>query len=123
VLACLAMLRLRAIVVVVAMLASPLALLARGVFCDPSACNCAMICPMQVSHSQPKCGMTEHAATCGNHQGHHALDYGFIAPFAPAVPLPVAQVPGPRAAQNFVTPYAQLSVDGVSRTPFEPPRS
>lgn len=67
--------------------------------------------------------MARHAATCGSHQGHHALDYGFIAPFAPAVPLSHAELPGPRGAQTFVTQYAQLSVDGVSHTPFEPPRS
>jgi hypothetical protein len=117
------MLRFRAIVVVVALLASPLALLARGVFCDPSACNCTMICPMQMAQSQPMCGMAKHAGTCGSHQGHHALDYGLIAPFAPAVPLPHAELPSPRGSQSFVMQYAQLSVDGVFNAPFEPPRS
>jgi hypothetical protein len=69
------------------------------------------------------CGVAEHAPMCGTHQGRHALDYGFIAPFAPAVPLPHAQLLGPRIANESVPHYAQLSVDGISSVPFEPPRS
>jgi hypothetical protein len=120
--------RLKAIVVAIAMLAAPLALLARGVFCDPSECNCAVMCPMHTSHSQsqPMCGSARHASTapmCGTHQGHHALDYGFLAPFAPGVPLAHAQLIAPLASSEFITQSAQFTVDGISSAPFEPPRS
>ncbi len=115
--------RLPAILVIVALLASPLALLARGIFCDPSECTCRVVCPMHASHTQPMCGVVKQAPMCGTHQGRHALDYGFIAPFAPAVPLPHAQLPGPRTFSGSVPHFAQLSVDGISSVPFEPPRS
>jgi hypothetical protein len=118
-----AMPRFQAMLVVVALIAAPLSLLARGIACDPSTCDCAASCAMHLSHSKPICGMAQHAPMCGTHQGHHALDYGFIAPFAPAAPLPHAQLARPLASQNFVVQFSQLSVDGVSPLPFEPPRS
>jgi len=120
--------RFKAILVAIAMLAAPLALLARGVFCDPAECNCAVMCPMHASHSQsqPMCGTARHASSapmCGVHQGHHALDYGFIAPFAPAVPLAHAQLTAPVASSALIAHSAQFAVDGISSAPFEPPRS
>lgn len=116
--------RISALLVVIALLAAPVALLARGIFCDPTECNCATICPMmQDSHSQPMCGMAKHAPMCGTHQGRHALDYGFIAPFAPTAPLPQAQLAAPLASLEFLEPFAQFSIDGVPAAPFNPPRS
>jgi hypothetical protein len=110
-----------ATLVILALLAAPVALLARGVFCDPSECKCMVICAR--AHSKPMCGMVQHAPMCGTHQGHHALDYGFIAPFAPAIPLPYVAVESPVASREFISQLAQVSVDGISSVPFEPPRS
>lgn len=117
--------RLEAILVIVAFLAAPIALLARGVFCDPAECDCMTICAHLVSQGKPMCGMAKHAAApmCGTHQGHHALDYGFIAPFAPAIPLPHAALSVPLASREFAPQLAQVSVDGIHSVPFEPPRS
>jgi hypothetical protein len=109
--------------VIIALLAAPIALLARGFACDMSECDCKMTCAMQVSHSRPMCGMATHAPMCATHQGHHPLDYGFIAPFAPAVPLPQAALVAPVVSREFVSQLAQFSVDGISSAPFEPPRS
>jgi hypothetical protein len=118
-----AMLRAQAILVVIALLATPLVLVARGIVCDPAECDCMVVCARQVSHSQPKCDAAKHTPMCGTHQGHHALDYGFIAPFAPAVPLPHAQLSAPVSFIQFVAPYVQSPVAGFSSAPFEPPRS
>jgi hypothetical protein len=117
------MARFSALAVMIALLAAPVSLVARGIFCDPSQCNCAVMCPMHASQSQPLCGMAKHAPMCGTHQGRHALDYGFISPFAPAVPLPHVQLANPLFSQGFAVQYAQFSVNGVSPSVFEPPRS
>jgi hypothetical protein len=117
------MFRAQAVLVVIALLATPLVLVARGIVCDPAECTCMVVCARQVSHSQPMCGAAKHAPMCGTHQGHHALDYGFIAPFAPAVPLPHAQLAAPASSSAFVAQYVQSPVVGFSSTPFQPPRS
>lgn len=115
--------RIQAILVILAFLAAPVALLARGIFCDPAECKCMTVCAHQMSQSKPMCGMAGHAPMCGTHQGHHALDYGFIAPFAPAVPLPQATVAVPTAARLLLATFSQSALDGVFAVPFEPPRS
>ena len=108
--------RFSAILVVIALLAAPVSLVARGIFCDPAECEGVVICPMHMS------GASQHAPMCGTHQGRHALDYGFIAPFAPAIPLPHAQLAAPLASHEWLAEYTQFSVAGISPIPFEPPR-
>lgn len=120
------MLRLPAYLVVVALLATPLALLARGIACDPSACDCMSMCARQAgAHDQHLCGGAMHATApmCGTHRGNHALDYGFIAPLAPTAPLPRIQLAKPNASIEGVTRYAQSAIAGFLSAPFEPPRS
>lgn len=122
-----AMRRVQAIFVILAFLAAPVALLARGVFCDPTECKCMTVCAHQMSSSssstRPLCGMAKHAPMCGTQQGHHALDYGFIAPFAPAIPLPQAEMAVPATMRAIMVTFSQSSIDGISSLPFEPPRS
>ena len=115
--------RIQAILVILAFLAAPVSLVARGIFCDPAQCKCMTMCAYQMSHSKPMCGMAKHAPMCGSQQGHHALDYGFIAPFAPAIPLSQATVATPAAARLVFPAFSQSSIDGISSVPFEPPRS
>jgi hypothetical protein len=118
-----AMVRFQGILVVIALLAAPLALMVRGIVCDPSECKCMTVCAhMSMSQSQPNCGMATHAPMCGTHQGHHALDYGFISPFAPAVPIPQTHLAGLAASHEFVSAFSQSSVNGFLASPFEPPR-
>jgi hypothetical protein len=116
--------RFSAILVVMALLAAPVSLVARGIFCDSAECEGAVICPMHMAGaSQPIGGMAKHAPMCGTHQARHALDYGFIAPFAPAIPLAHAQIAVPAASHEFREENSQLLADGVSSAPFTPPRS
>jgi hypothetical protein len=117
------MTRLHSVLVVIALLAAPLALLVRGVVCDPAQCSCMMVCPVQASHSQPLCGAAKHAPMCGTHQGHHALDYGFIAPIAPTMLSAQIPVTIPGFSWEFVATLAQSAISGFVSAPFEPPRS
>jgi len=118
------MFRTQAIVVVKALLSVPLALLARGLACDTSNCQCAAMCGAQ-EHSAHRtlCGEAPRAPMCGTHQGHHALDYGFIAPIAPTAPLSQVKLDSPVLSRELIAEYAQSSVAGFFSAPFEPPRS
>jgi hypothetical protein len=107
------MARFHAIAVIVALLSAPMALLVRGIVCDPAECTCMTVCAGHMSNSSGRakdlCGAPkESAPMCGTHQGHHALDYGFAAPMV---------------FREFVALYGQSSILGVAPAPFEPPRS
>jgi len=119
------MLRLPAYLVILALLATPLALLARGIACNPSECDCMALCARQAaSQHMHLCGASKHAAPmCGTHRGNHALDYGFIAPIAPTAPIPLAQLAPLFASSEWVAPYEQSPVSGFVSALFEPPRS
>src|ERR1700690_2992600 len=118
------MLRFPVYLVIAALLATPLALLARGIACNPSQCDCMALCARQAAaRDMHLCGATKHAPMCGTHRGNHALDYGFISPMAPTAPIPRAQLAGPSSSNEFVAAYAQSSVTGFLPAPFEPPRS
>jgi len=118
------MLRLPAYLVMIALLATPLALVARGIACNPSECDCMAMCARQGAERDLRlCGTTKHAPMCETHRGNHALDYGFIAPIAPTPPLTSVQLEGPTTSNEFVTEYAQSGVTRSLSEPFEPPRS
>ena len=100
------------IVVVVALVATPLALLARGVACDNSPFMC---CMLHSQHSQ--------ICHCPMKSGHRALDFGFIAPIAPTHPMPIIKLVVPGEMRQAVAGYAQSLVSVFLSAPFEPPRS
>jgi hypothetical protein len=111
--------------VILALLATPLALVARGIACNPSQCDCMAMCARQAAaQSMRLCGASRHAAPmCGTHRGNHALDYGFIAPMAPTAPVAPARLAQPDRANEFVASYSQSPVIGFSSTLFQPPRA
>jgi hypothetical protein len=118
-----------AILVIVALLASPLALLARGLACEPSVCICT--CSGQHGHSSsPQLDAADlhrvaggYCPACRTKLKHHPADYGFIAPVAPTAPLPVVAVPSPAVAREFAATFTQSPVAGFFSNPFEPPRA
>ena len=124
VLGCGGMLRLPAYFVITALLATPLALLARGIACNPSDCNCMALCARQAAaHSEHLCGAARLAPMCGTHRSNHAIDYGFIAPIPPTAPIPRARLAELAVSNDFVTPEAQSAIAGSLSVPFHPPRS
>jgi hypothetical protein len=122
------MMRFHAIAVIVALLSTPMALLVRGIVCDPAECKCMTVCTGQgsnsASHANELCGAAKHTAPmCGIHQGHHALDYGFIAPIAPTMLSAQTAAPNPELSREFVVPMTRSAISGFIPAPFEPPRS
>jgi hypothetical protein len=129
--------RTQAILVILALLATPLALLARATGMDSMACNGMCCLPHGQHHSaantsqrSPHDGMScEHGALghlleCAMKSGHQRLDYGFLSPLAPTKPSTLASVSAlnlPRVARfqsRTETPSA-----GFVANPFQPPRS
>jgi hypothetical protein len=124
------MLKAPAIAVMLAMFCAPLALLVRGIVCDPAECQCMTVCPMHHSalakDARVLCGSPAGASQtpmCGAHQGHHALDYGFIAPFAPTLTSARVTIALPEPSTESTPLIAESSVSGFLTVPFEPPRS
>jgi hypothetical protein len=85
--------RAQAILVILALLAAPLALLARSAAGSMSGCA-GMCCPIhgshaaRVLHEKMLChhGEAGHFFECAITPGHHGIDYGLIAPLAPTAP-------------------------------------
>ena len=103
--------RVEAIFVIVALLAAPLALLARGMSCDPSECTMhVLLCAHPMSHSKPMCGMA-HCAQRRRCAVRIRVTTRFrisdsSRPFAPAIPLPHAALSVPLVAPEFTPRFA-----------------
>ncbi|MBZ5696078.1 MAG: hypothetical protein LAN36_12055 [Acidobacteriia bacterium] len=110
--------RLRAIAVIVALLATPLALLARGMACEASACT--MCCPMHTSHSHSGQPMACH---CSTKSRNSAPDFGLIAPIAPTMPAPLVTLAVPDAVRQPFSTYTQSAVSSFLSAPLQPPRA
>jgi hypothetical protein len=104
--------RAQLILVIVGLLSTPLALLARGISCDNSTFVC---CMMHSQHSQ--------ICHCPVKTGHRALDFGFIAPMAPTQAMPTAELGVPVSLRRAVTNYEQSPLSRLPSEPFEPPRT
>ncbi|MFZ3333372.1 MAG: hypothetical protein WA197_22225 [Candidatus Acidiferrales bacterium] len=130
--------RTQAILVILALLATPLALLARAIGMDSMACN-GMCClphgphhamaanpPQRSAHDGMSCehGALAHIVECTMKPGHQRIEYGFVSPLAPTRPSALASIETlnlPRVARfqsRTETPSA-----GFAANPFQPPRS
>jgi hypothetical protein len=123
------------ILVLLAMLSIPMALLARGMACaDAQSCNMAC-CSWHGSHpaqkSRPMCGQQanpEQSAQpaqchCMCMLSHHSLpDFGLIAPMAPTHVSPLATLVTPAAHKQSMDVFSQPLAFGFFSAPFEPPR-
>jgi len=132
------MLRAQAVLVIVALLITPLALLARAVQPGMPDCN-GMCCLPHHSHHSPTrnappasqqeemaChhGAAGHMMECSMKSSQPRMDFGLVAPFPPArtsllVSLDVPKVSG---FANSQLPIGNLSA-GFLAGPFQPPRS
>jgi hypothetical protein len=118
--------RTKAMLVIVALLATPLALFARGMACESCACI-MMCCAPQGSHSQHGKGML-----CGAKQGmscgmmnskRHQPEFGLIAPMAPTFTEAFAAISAPDTIRQLVSFSSQFILQGFASAPFEPPRA
>jgi len=129
--------RAHAILVIITLLAAPLALLARAASVGMPECN-RMCCLQHGSHSphlhHPVKKSAAPGAFCANHaasQGcrcvmkaaHDQVDYGFLAPIVPAAPSAIASVVIPVASRRICSPHSELPAAGFISAPFDPPRA
>jgi hypothetical protein len=132
-------LRVQAIIVIVALLSTPLALLARITGTNSMDCNDGMCClprgshhsaarhaPKEPVHEAMSCehSAASHIIECTMNSGHHRADYGFVSPIAPTKPSALASIAMlnlPRMA-GFQSAAQNLSA-GFIANPFQPPRT
>jgi hypothetical protein len=110
---------------VIALLATPLALLARAPG-DPTQC-CGAYCPMRAHSGQQKtmCGslsMTDHNCGC-TMRSNQQPDYGLNALMAPTAPSACVRLTAPESSRAMSSRYTEFAMSGTSTTPFHPPRS
>jgi hypothetical protein len=125
-----AMRRVHAIFVIVALLATPLALLARA-DCGETMCDCmcslvqkSLSSQEQHPHAKTLCGQaTGQKQTCTMNAKHHPPDYGLNTLMAPTAPLSFAVLPPLDAARQIVVQRPQSTSTGFLSAPFQPPRS
>ena len=129
--------RLQAIVIVLALLASPLSLLARASFGMGSDCNnlCCLPHGPHTAHSHAAAakaaetgmachhGETGHATECTMKAGHLGMAYGLLAPIAPTTPSAFVRIALPAPSRATVGQSTQFPATGFVAAPFEPPRS
>jgi hypothetical protein len=135
----LAMRRVQAILVIVALLATPLALLARAVEPGMPDCNGMCCLPHGAHHHAPTrnsspesqkddmaChhGAAGHMMECSIKSGQQRMDFGLSAPFPPAQTSALVFIDRPIVSRftNSQSPAGNLS-SGFHAGPFQPPRS
>lgn len=130
--------RTQAVLVILALLATPLALLARATGMDSMACN-GMCClphgqhhavanqtPQRSAHDGMSCehGALGHIMECTMKPGHQRVDYGLVSPLAPTRPSMLASIESlnlPRIAR--FQSRTETTSAGFAANPFQPPRS
>ncbi len=127
--------RAQALLVVLALLATPLALFARTT--TPDTCD-GMCCLPHGSHTSPmrhaphaaptKDAECHHAALtcaieCSMKSGHHQFNWGLLAPIAPTKPSALASIVLAPHSNSVVMPSRQTDLAAFASTPFQPPRS
>jgi hypothetical protein len=129
--------RSQAIIVILALLATPLALLARSLSLESAACT-RSCCLLHGSHSghnhssskdaQADGAMCPHGGAakkcgCSMRSSHPEQDYGLLAPVSPTAPSVAAALAQPQVSgRNLISSSFTLAA-GYLSAPFEPPRA
>jgi hypothetical protein len=112
--------------IVIALLATPLALLARSSPNDPTQC-CGAYCPMRAHSSQHKmmCGsfsVAERNCGCAM-RSNQQPDYGLNTLMAPTMTSASVRINAPESSRRTATLYAEYSLSASLSAPFHPPRN
>jgi hypothetical protein len=105
------------VVVILALLATPLALLARAMACEAASCT-MMCCLPQSSHSQAGA-----ACHCSAKSGKQLPDFGRISLIAPTTPEEFASLDVPDRSRQPLRSLLPSIAQGFESTPFNPPRA
>jgi hypothetical protein len=141
-----AMLRAQAVLVIIALLATPLALLARAT--DPNRANCDGMCCLPHGHHAPQHVPSHHAAhvtpridaSCGHddavpapalscmldctmHSSPRGSSFGLLAPIAPTRASSIFSLRLPLETQPKVPGTIEFLGSGFLPSPFQPPRA
>lgn len=109
--------RVQIAVVMLALLATPLALLSRAMACEST--NCTMMCCLpHGSHSSSS--MPCH---CSGNSQKQLPNFGLIAPMAPTAPEEFAALDEPDGFGEAIRVSSQAPAHGFAVDPFNPPRS
>jgi hypothetical protein len=120
--------RVHAILVILALLATPMALLARS-DCNRSDCDCMCTLVNKTllahgHHAPLLCGQAAGSLhQCAMHTKHHPPDYGLNTLMAPTAPLPVVSLAASVVAAPVFAPQMLSTPSGFLAAPFQPPRS
>jgi hypothetical protein len=118
--------RAQSILVIVALMATPLALLARADSGEQTQCS-RVCCVVRRGHStKPRhciCGVPAQNLQCAMKPMPHTPDYGLNAPILPTEPSPLVLLAAPETKRGALVSIAEMIPSGFSSVPFEPPRS
>jgi len=124
--------RAQIIVVVLALLAAPLALLARSF--SGSSSDCGQFCCLphgshssqthEAMHANRSCQHgAAHAVLCSMKSGHPGVDYGLNSPILPTSVSSLARIIPPDAWRSDFAWYRDFPAFGFPPAPLKPPRS
>jgi hypothetical protein len=121
--------RASSILAIVALLATPLALLARSGISQQSQCS-RMCCMIQrgvhSANAKPRrciCGVPAQKLQCAMKPLPRTPDYGLNAPVVPTAPASLVTLAVPKAGRLMLVALVEFPASGFSSVPFEPPRS
>jgi hypothetical protein len=112
--------RVQSILLIVALLAIPMSLVARGGACERTQCMCCLTHAKQAHGKTLSCSHCTGRGQCGI--GSAAPDYGLNAPLAPTAPMPQAALAEPVMSGHVLAHYPEAVPSGFFSAPFEPPR-
>jgi hypothetical protein len=121
--------RIESAIVIVALLAIPIALPARTGPCAQSQCSrmCDLILrgvqAVESQHHRCICGMTGDGQQCATHSSQKLPDYGLNAPIAPTMPSARVTIAAPHSARGIIVRHARFAVSEFVSEFFEPPRA
>lgn len=110
--------RVKAAIVLVALLAVPMALLARGMACE-STPGPMICCMLHGSHH----GNQPMVCHCAGKSSSHVPDFGLIAPLPPTEPEAFAAIAAPSSLRRLVQLQSRWSLAGFVSVPFQPPKA
>ena len=111
--------RFQAVLVILALLATPLAIFASA------NCCCQTTCPMcaAMHGKMAHCTCPMHNAKCGMTGKMQLPDFALASPLAPTVPQPFFRMTRPTAARALYAEMVPALPQGFQSPPFAPPRS
>lgn len=118
--------RIQTVSLIIALLAVPLALVARSYACAPQRCTmmCCLLHKHAGSHMKMDCSGASGASACTMQcNSQKNIDYGLAAPLAPTQLAEGLAIPSPKVARLSLFFSGEIVSAGFTFEPFRPPRA